>query len=163
MKMKKRLLRILLSLVLMLGLVPGMTIPAEAVTYNLTATVDSSSTYTPTTLPNGDFEDTTWGTLGGGNSEMIYCDANAYGNYSGTGWGTTDEAFEIPYKGSKYYSAYGVDGTGHGRFAEFNYQYPAVFYQDLHTYGGDVIRWKSILELRTVRILSGKIKINQTL
>ena len=56
MKIKmKRILGIQLSLALVLGLMPGMSLTVHA-NSSIVATEDSSSGYTPTTILNGDFE-----------------------------------------------------------------------------------------------------------
>ena len=126
MKTKKRLLSILLNLTLVLGLMLGMSMTTLADTaHAIKAVSDPDALYGPTKIINGDFE-----------SAMM--DSNKNGIYNGTnsGWGTTDNAFEI----SDSISTYGLkDHTG--KFAEMNANNVATLYQDLSTTGGDIMVW----------------------
>ena len=90
------------------------------------AVSDPDAIYGPTKIINGDFES-------GMNNN------NRNGNYQGvnSGWGTTDNAFEI----SSSISTYGLKNAT-GYFAEMNANNAATLYQDLTTTGGDIMVWK---------------------
>ena len=90
------------------------------------AVSDPDAIYGPTKIINGDFES-------GMNNN------NRNGNYQGTnsGWGTTDNAFEI----SSNINTYGLKNAT-GKFAEMNANNAATLYQDLTTTGGDIMVWK---------------------
>jgi len=126
--------------------------------FTLTATEDLSSSYTPTQIVNGDFETEPW--ISYWYNENRYDKDTPDKPYDGTsvtpipngvgeGWNTTENQcyggyglFE--YIGPDSYGSYGGSTSrhnGHGYFLEMNAHNPAVFYQDLTTYGNDVIRW----------------------
>ena len=151
--MRKCLLSLVLILVLALSLCPMAGASADG----LSAVVDSSSTYTPTQIANGHFATRPFmGFVYGGVNyttyDQAYANRNALKNVTisaaipngvGGGWNTTEtqilaaEANLFEYGGG---TAYGISpATDH--FVEMNANNSAVLYQDLTTYGGDVIRW----------------------
>ena len=114
---------LILALVLVLGLCPVTGASADD-TYQ--AVVDTSSSYTPTSIVNGGFEDAKGATSNGARLGVD------------EGWTTTDNWLER----SNSCSTYGVKAPTSGQyFVEMNGNQPGTLYQDLTTHGGDVIRW----------------------
>lgn len=115
------------------------------------ATVDPASDYMPTKAINGDLEEEPFMEFVQGG--VHYTRENArYDRGSGTisaiypngvdgGWNTSENTRY----GSSFFEWGGPNGwgarDGHGHFMEMNANNPAVFWQDLTTYGGDVILW----------------------
>ncbi len=96
----------------------------------ITVNKDNESSYTPTQIINGDFEDT----------EAIYATNLTERRGIDEGWTTTDSWFETLTIAKC--DEWGVmEPEDKGIFAEMNADNAAVLYQDLTTYGGDVIRW----------------------
>ena len=126
----------LLILALALALVPGMNKAAKADSA-LTAALDESATYEPTTLPNGDWETQFGAPHPHPGWEDYRHNGNCSGNYTESGWGTTDDYFEIYPP-----STYNVETGNHGKVAEMNAFQNAILFQDLDTTPGDIIMWK---------------------
>ena len=139
---------LILVLVLVLGLCP--VTGASAGGGDLTAEKDSSSSYKPTEIVNGHFATTPFmGFVYNGTSYTTYNQAQGLNttNYISSsipngvngGWNTTEN--RLLYNTLFEYNK----GSGYGltkeHFIEMNAWNSAVFYQDLTTYGGDVIRW----------------------
>ncbi|GEM_PF-4122816 len=115
----------------------------------ISVAVDSTSTYSPTQIINGDFSarphmaytynGTTYNTWPGNVLTGEYI-SQSYPNGTNGGWNTTENRI---YVGSlfEYYCGSGVGRNGNGGFVEMNAFNSAVLYQDLSTTGGDVIRW----------------------
>ena len=112
---------------------------------------DPTSTYVPTKAINGDLEEEPFMAFVQGG--VLYTRENAswdkgegeiteiFPNGVDGGWNTSENTRY----GSSFYEWGGPDGwgsrDGHGHFMEMNANNPAVFWQDLTTYGGDVILW----------------------
>lgn len=112
---------------------------------------DPTSTYVPTTAINGDLEVEPFMEFVQGG--VHYTRENArfdrgsgaitaiYPNGVDGGWNTSENTRY----GSSFFEWGGPNGwgsrDGHGHFMEMNANNPAVFWQDLTTYGGDVILW----------------------
>ncbi len=124
-----------LALALILGMVPGTSKAAKA-DDALIAALDESATYAPTTLPNGDWE-TQFGKPHPQWGWDYPHNGNCSGNYTESGWGTTDDYFEIYPP-----STYNVETGNHGKVAEMNAFKNAILFQDLDTTPGDIIMWK---------------------
>ena len=115
---------------------------------------DPTSDYAPTAIVNGGFDEEPWedfeakgerwtfettrdNPLRNGEAVTQY-----FPNGPGEGWNTTESTVYGPGLFEIWQEGVGSAPSGsHGRFIEMNANHSAVFYQDLHTYGGDVIRW----------------------
>ena len=95
---------------------------------DITVSVDSYSSYSPTAIVNGSFEN-------GANQTSEYHPG------TGNGWGTTDPG---GFERSSSMSTYGWSGysaASGSYFVEMNATKDSILYQDLKTYSNDVIRW----------------------
>ncbi len=138
----------------------------------ITISVDSNSSYKPTTIVNGDFDECPWQGFeyGGQTYTTAYLKANAgdilktcsgtvtrkLWNGVGEGWNTTEvnlfpygKVYDWTKKVNGNFVPYAVQATYTSSFEkdtdfsfiEMNGFVQNVFYQDLATTGGDVIRW----------------------
>ncbi len=139
---------------------------------DIVLSVDTNSTYTPTTIVNGDFDECPWQgfVYGGTTYTTAYLRQNAGNILSGSsgdvtsklwngvgeGWNTTEvtlfsygKLYDWTKRVNGNFVAYAVHATYSSAFnsvqnfsfIEMNGYHPSVFYQDLKTQGGDVIRW----------------------
>jgi len=108
---------------------------------DLVAVPDPSSIYEPTHIENGSFE--TQPTMAGSG-------ANRIPNGTNQGWNTTEtgsHCFECLTNVKQYHND-NLSPIGN-RCVEMNADNAAALYQDLYTYGGDVIRWSLAHAART--------------
>lgn len=119
------------------GIAPGtsMTAKADGSIVNLQAALDENAVYGPTMLKDGSFEELTNITSGWTHID----NGNTKGEYTGSGWGTTDSEIEVGFDGP---GVYGIQKPTVGKyFCEMNYNKNAILYQDLTTCPGDIIMW----------------------
>ena len=108
---------------------------------NLVAVPNSSSFYEPTHIVNGGFE--TQPTMAGSYSNRIP-------NGTNQGWNTTENGYNCFEWLSNVQQYHNENLNPIGSYCvEMNADNSATLYQDLYTYGGDVIRWSLAHAVRT--------------
>ena len=122
-------------------------------TLSLEVKVDKDSTFVPTRIVNGGFDDVPWmdylydGVRYTLDNATTWKDAitivESYPNGVDRGWNTTEiRAYLGLFECEHGPSAYGIpESTTHSRFVEMNNVNNAVLWQDLTTHGGDVVLW----------------------
>ena len=134
----------------------------QAWAQSITISEDTESTYVPTTIVNGSFDNEPWMDFVYGGTTYTLSNRNAnlqddfitsaIPNGVNGGWNTTETQF---YQGSLFeyssnernYNTNLSSTTNH--FVEMNVYNSAVLYQDLATHGNDVIRWTLDHAVRT--------------
>ena len=168
--MKLRMTRLMLAAMIAAGAV-------QALADGITVSEDKASTYVPTTIVNGSFDEEPWMdfSLGGTNYTRTTRNWNLYSssgaitacspNGVNGGWNTTENH---PYRGTLFEYPNNVHSyntnipSAENYFLEMNANNSAVLYQDLGTCGNDVIRWSLKHAVRTtagVNIQSMRVEI----
>ena len=149
----------------------------------ITVSEDTASTYVPTTIVNGSFDDEPWMdfSMTNGTETYTYTRENrdwnlfsssgtikaCYPNGVNGGWNTTENQ---PYQGTLFEYTCNLSGyntiipspSAANYFVEMNANNSAVLYQDLGTCGNDVIRWSLKHAVRTsagVNVQSMRVEI----
>jgi len=151
--MKKRALSYILVFAMLLGLFPAISLSADAAD-SITVAVDASSSYKPTMIVNGDFSEKPWidfeynGKLYTGYPNDVpnnVIPTKKYYNGVDSGWNTTEEKIWQ----QNFFEHCSATETSNGHNStligvnslDMNVHDAAVLWQDLTTYGGDIIRW----------------------